>query len=46
MSTPRAIQMKVRFSDHTKLSRAAAIGYFQIPSHRMPKGVYRFPPRL
>ena len=35
MSTPRATQMGMRFSDDTKLSRAAAIKCFQIPSRRI-----------
>jgi hypothetical protein len=36
MSTPRAIQTRIRFSDDTKLSRDAAIRCFQIPSLGMP----------
>src|ERR1035437_7101838 len=46
MSTPRAIQMKMRFSCHTntKLSRAVASGHFQIPSHRCPRGSTAFLP--
>jgi hypothetical protein len=35
MSTRRATQTGVRFSDHTKLSRAAASKCFQVPSRRM-----------
>jgi len=35
MSTRRATQMGMRFSDNTKLSRAAAIKCFQIPARRM-----------
>jgi hypothetical protein len=41
MSTPRATQLGVKFSDDTKLSRAAAIKCFQIPSRRMRKAVSR-----
>jgi hypothetical protein len=35
MSTPRATHMRIRFPNDTKLSRAAAIRCFQIPSRRM-----------